>query len=155
VSSFFLDTSALVKRYKSEIGTAWLQNLTDPSTGHRLILSEISLAEVAAALAAAHRIPNGISQQQRDRALDLFLRHCLVEYDLVAVSRLVIDRAVDLTQNQKLRGCDAVQLATALIVNDTLVAAGLTPLTFVAADNDLLAAAQGEDLATENPNLHP
>lgn len=155
MSSFFLDTSALVKRYKSEVGTAWLQNVTDPSIGHQIILSEISLAEVAAALAAAHRAPNGISEDQRDRALDLFLRHCLEEYDLVAVSRIIIDRAVDLTQNQRLRGCDAVQLATALIVNDMLVAAGLTPLTFVAADNDLLSAAQGEELSTENPNIRP
>jgi len=155
VSSFFLDTSAIVKRYKSETGASWLQGLTDPSTSHRIILSEISLAEVAAALAAAHRAPDGISQQQRDGALDLFLRHCLDEYDLVAVSRIIIDRAVDLTQNQKLRGCDAVQLATALIVNNVLVAAGSTPLTFVAADNDLLAAAQGEQLVTENPDLHP
>ncbi|MCB0172107.1 MAG: type II toxin-antitoxin system VapC family toxin [Anaerolineae bacterium] len=155
MSSFFLDTSALVKRYKSEVGTAWLQNLIDPSIGHQIILSEISLAKVAAALAAAHRAPNGISEDQRDRALDLFLRHCLEEYDLVAVSRIIIDRAVDLTQNQKLRGCDAVQLATALIINDMLVAAGLTPLTFVAADNDLLSAAQGEELSTENPNIRP
>ena len=108
MSSFFLDTSALVKRYKSEVGTAWLQNLIDPSIGHQIILSEISLAKVAAALAAAHRAPNGISEDQRDRALDLFLRHCLEEYDLVAVSRIIIDRAVDLTQNQKLRGCGRV-----------------------------------------------
>jgi hypothetical protein len=31
----------------------------------------------------------------------------------------------------------------------------LAGLTFVAADNDLVAAAQLEGLATDNPNLHP
>lgn len=41
------------------------------------------------------------------------------------------------------------------LVNLALIAAGLSPLTFVAADNDLVAAACAEGLAAENPNLGP
>jgi hypothetical protein len=61
---------------------------------------------------------------------------------------------VSLTQSHKLRGYDAVQLATALISNGILTATGLSQLTFVAADDDLVAAARAEGLAAENPNLH-
>jgi len=59
------------------------------------------------------------------------------------------------TQRQKLRGCDALHLATALAANEALLAGGLPPLIFVAADNDLLIVARAEGLATENPDLYP
>jgi hypothetical protein len=48
-----------------------------------------------------------------------------------------------------------VQLATALIVNEQYVAAGLPSLTIIAADDNLIAAARAERLAAENPNEHP
>jgi predicted nucleic acid-binding protein len=155
VSLFFFDSSAIVKRYRTEIGSRWVRALTDPTAAHTLILSEITLAEVAAALAAMQRASRGITRRKRDRALNLFLGHCGTEYNLIAVSRSIIDRAVDLTQNHKLRGYDAVQLASALTLNESLIAAGATPLTFVSADNDQLAAANGAGLTTENPNLYP
>lgn len=47
-----------------------------------------------------------------------------------------------------------MQLATALAANAPLVAAGLPDLTFVAADDDLVAAARAEGLVAENPNSH-
>ncbi len=155
VSDFFLDTSALFKRYRLERGTTWVRALTDPTAGHTIILSEITLAEVAAALAGLHRRTGGISRSHRDRALRLFVSHCNTEYDLIAAARPIIDRAVALTQNHKLRGCDSIQLASALEANDSLLAAGASPLTFVAADNDLLVAARAVGLATENPDLYP
>ncbi len=153
VKSFFLDTSAILKRYKSETGTTWIETLTDFGSGHQIILGEITLAETAAALAALHRASGGFTQQERDDILDMFLRHCAIEYRLIAVNRTIIDRAVNLTQNHKLRGCDSIQLATALLTNESLVLGGSSSLTFVAADNDLLQAAQSEGLQTENPNV--
>jgi hypothetical protein len=53
-----------------------------------------------------------------------------------------------------LRGYDAIHLACALSLNATLTAGNATALIFVAADANLLAAAQAEGLATENPNDH-
>ena len=118
------------------------------------MLGEITFAEVAAALAAKHRAAGGITQQERDDAIALFLSHCDTQYELIAIGRSIIDRAVSLTQSHKLRGYDAVLLATALISNGILTATGLSHLTFVAADDDLVAAARAEGLAAENPNLH-
>ncbi len=41
-----------------------------------------------------------------------------------------------------------------LDASEVLIADRPLAFTFVAADNDLLAAAQAEGLTTENPNLH-
>jgi predicted nucleic acid-binding protein len=154
VSYFYLGASAVVKRYRPETGSAWIESLTDPMAGHTTVLSEVTLVEVAAALAAKHRAPGGITLKERDDAVALFLSHCHTGYELIAVGRPLIDRAVIPTQNHKLRGYDAVQLATALAADEALTAAGLSQLTFVAADDDLVTAARAEGLAAENPNRH-
>ncbi len=151
-SYFFFDTSAIVKRYMPEIGNAWVQTVTNPANGHNIAISEITLVETAAAFSAKQRAPGGISLPRRARVLALFLGHCEVEYTLIAVTRPVLDRAIRLTQDHKLRGCDAIQLATALVANESLVSHGLAALTFVAADDALLQSAQAAGLSTINPN---
>lgn len=155
MSHFYLDASAVVKRYSPETGSAWVKALTDPPAGHTIVLGEITLAEVAAALAAKHRAPGGITQEERDDALAIFPSHCNTEYELIALSRFIVDRAVSLTQNHKLRRYDVVQLATALVADEALTAVGLPGLTFVAADHDLLTAANAEGLEAEDPNRYP
>jgi len=155
MSHFYLDASAVVKRYSPETGSAWVEALTDPAAGHTILLGEITLAEVAAAFAAKHCAPDGITPKERDDAVALFVSHCNTTYDLIACSRAIINRAVTPTQNHRLRGYDAVHLATALITNEAHTTAGLSPLTFVAADHDLATAARAEGLAAENPNPHP
>ncbi len=67
------------------------------------MLAPITLAEVATALAAKHRAPGGITQQQRDRALSRFLQDCDEHFLLLPVDWPVIDRAVALTQKHRLR----------------------------------------------------
>jgi len=103
MSHFYLDASAAVKRYSLETGSAWVRALADPLAGHTIVLGEITLAEVAAAFAAKHRAPGGITRGEHDRALALFLGHCDIEYELIALSRYTIDRAVHLTQRCSLR----------------------------------------------------
>ena len=68
---------------------------------------------------------------------------------------MVVHKAVELTQRHKLRGYDAVQLASGLILHDVLVEAQESPLTFVSADSELLAAARREGLQVVNPNDYP
>ena len=57
---FYFDASALVKRYLTETGSAWVNRVTDPSAGNSILLAEITRVEVAAALAARHRAPAGL-----------------------------------------------------------------------------------------------
>ncbi len=55
MSTLFIDSSALVKRYLTEPGSSWINLLLDPSAGHTIIVSTITQVESAAALAARHR----------------------------------------------------------------------------------------------------
>jgi uncharacterized protein len=61
VTDYFLDASALVKRYVDETGSAWVRSITNPAEGHSILLAEISIAEVTAALAAKQRAPQGLT----------------------------------------------------------------------------------------------
>lgn len=151
---YYLDASALVKRYADEPGSTWILQITDPTAQHTALLAEITLAEVAAALAAKQRVPGGLTLEERDRALSRFLQDCDEHFLLLPVDRGVIDRAVDLTQRYRLRGYDAVQLATALVASEELTVQTLPPLIFIAGDEDLLTAAKAEGLAAENPADH-
>jgi len=62
------------------------------------------------------------------------------------------ERGLDLTQRPFCVGYDALQLACALAANDVLTVAGLPALTFVSADESLLAAAITEGIQVENPD---
>ena len=152
---YYLDASALVKRYASETGSDWVLTITDPAAEHPVIFSELTLAEVAAALAAKQRAPQGFTLEERDRAFSRFLQDCAEHFLLLQVDRGIIDRAVDLTQSHRLRGYDAVHLSTALAANDDLVEQGHPPLVFVASDHDLLSAAETEGLKVSNPRDFP
>lgn len=153
MSYFFLDSSALVKRYLTETGTDWVDALTNPSSGNTIAMAEITRVEVAAALAARHRA-GAITLAERDEAVSLLLRHCEMEYRITPLSSEIISRAVNLTQNHRLHGYDAVQLATALAASGSLTTADLPALSFVVADEDLVSAAQTEGLQSDNPNRH-
>jgi hypothetical protein len=50
VAIYFLDTSAVVKRYVLEIGTAWIQALTDPAAGNVHCIARITPPETVAAI---------------------------------------------------------------------------------------------------------
>jgi predicted nucleic acid-binding protein len=154
VSDYFLDASAVVKRYADEAGSAWVRQITDPQAQNTILLSEITLTEVTAALAAKQRAPKGITLDQRNRVLSRFFQDCDEHFTLVSIDRSVIDRAVDLAQRHRLRAYDAVQLATALEASPIIEAQALPALTLIAADTDLLTAAAAENLQGENPLNH-
>ncbi len=79
---------------------------------------------------------------ERDRRIGLFERHLAnVHYTVVKTKSAIIDAAVVLPRQSKLRGYDAVQLATAMVANASAIARGYQPLALVSADTELLAAA--------------
>ncbi|MEQ8462666.1 type II toxin-antitoxin system VapC family toxin [Coleofasciculus sp. E1-EBD-02] len=46
VNAYFLDSSALVKRYIPETGSAWIQAIADTATGNLLFITRITWVEV-------------------------------------------------------------------------------------------------------------
>jgi uncharacterized protein len=55
VSVCFLDSSALVKRYVEESGSAWIKTLTEPKARHKLIIARIAWVEILSAFARRQR----------------------------------------------------------------------------------------------------
>ena len=147
---YYFDSSALVKRYMEEQGTALVTELCDDL--HNIIaIAQIGLVEIAAGFGGKQR-GGFITAEEYNRALEDLITDAERQYLQVAVVSPVIDRAIQLTQQHRLRGYDAVHLACALLLNHSLLDYELPPLTIVAADGDLLTAAEAEELKTLNPN---
>jgi len=138
----------------AETGTAWVEALCADEDTHAIAIAHIGLVEVAAAFASKRR-GRFITSAECDNALADLIQDAQRRYQLAAVGPAVVDRAIQLTRRRKLRGYDAVHLVCALTLNDPLIESGVSPLTFVSADGDLLAAAAAEGLATDNPHDHP
>lgn len=151
--TFCLDSSALVKRYAVETGTGWVRALCS-QPNHVIAVALIGLVEVAAAVGGKLR-GKIIDRATGDAILTSLKAEAATQYSLLDVDQYVVDEAIELTTRRKLRGYDAVHLACALRLNRVLAENGLPTLIFVAADNDLLKAAEDEGLETENPNLYP
>ena len=149
----YFDSSALVKRYLAEVGSAWVQTRCNDPT-QIIALADIGRVEIAAAFASKLRSQT-IVQADYQRARSKLTADVQQKYQLLPVASQRIDEAIDLTARHKLRGYDAVHLACALYLNQVLLSNGLTPLIFVSADIDLLQAAQAEGLVIENPNSYP
>lgn len=112
----YLDASALVKRYVAEAGSAKVAAAISQAvvTGTTLV----SRAEVAAALGKAVRV-KALTQEEALAALQVF-RNDWVDLVRIQVTEMVIARADLLAWDHRLRGYDAVQLASALAWQDAL-----------------------------------
>lgn len=153
-SVFYLDTSALVKRYAAEVGSDWVIALCASSAENVIVVARITYVEAAAAFAIKHRT-GGMSPSDYEAVLAALQQDFANDYALVEIEAALVKQAVDLTKRQKLRGYDAVQLAAALTLNKTLTQGGFQALTFISADKELLQAAQQEGLVAENPLSYP
>ncbi|MBI4829882.1 MAG: type II toxin-antitoxin system VapC family toxin [Nitrospinae bacterium] len=139
----FLDTSALVKRYIDEPGSSRVEKMF--TSGEALAVSLLAYAETLAAL------------RRRERAGDISLSDMKsaamrfeADWKKLAVIPLgdhlkpVIKRVIN---RRRLRGADAVHLASALFLMQSLE----TGVAFAASDAELLAAAEKEGVSIYDP----
>ncbi len=148
-----LDTSAVVKRYVSETGSAWINVLCDPASGNSLHIARITAVEVVSALARRHR-KGDIDQASFDTLVARFQLDFRTQYEVVEIGPALVDEAMRFATTHALRGYDAVQLAALSSVQATLSKKQLPLPTLVAADQDLLAAAIAEGFTVDDPNNH-
>jgi predicted nucleic acid-binding protein len=154
VSDYFLDSSAVVKRYIQETGSLWVSHLFDPTLNNEVFIAVVTPVEVVAAItrrALGGSLPSTVAAL----ACGNFQTDWQSDYQAVELTESVIKRAVSLAETHGLRGYDAVQLAAALEVNAICVASGLPQIIFVSSDNALNRVASNEGLAVEDPNNHP
>ncbi len=154
MAAYYLDTSAIVKRYVNELGTLWVLSLTEYAARNVLYTVRVAGPELVAALARKVRTGD-VSRPAAERAGDSFRQDWRVQYQIVDVTDGLATRAMNLAEKHGLRGYDAVHLAAALEVHDERQASQLPGITFVSADVAQLQAATREGLVADNPSNYP
>jgi len=154
MASYYVDTSALIKAYLVEAGTVWIRQIVGPVQVNDVIISKVTLAETFAAISRRQRMGQ-LSDADAARLRKTFASDYATQYVKMDVTNDVVETAADLTKRHPLRGYDAIQLATALIVNAAQVVNGFPEFTFLSSDVTLCHAARIEGLHVDNPNLYP
>lgn len=154
MADYYLDSSALVKRYIREIGSSWVSRLFDTQSNNQIFIVRITCVEIVAAFVRRSR-GKSISPGRAKAAINLFLSDIKTDYQIVEFTEVVGNRAIMLAEKHGLRGYDTVQLAAACEINGYATANGFPPLTFVSADAELNAAALNEGLLVDNPTNYP
>lgn len=145
--AYFLDSSALLKRYLRETGTPYVLALHQDPTD-LLYIAQIAGVEIVSAI-TRQTLGKNISKRKAQSAITQFRHDFEQSYVVLGVTDVLIQRAMGLAETHALRAYDAVQLATALIVAQYLTNVALI---FVCADEQLNRVARVEGLVVENPN---
>jgi len=135
---YFLDASALVKRYVAERGSDVVRGLV--RRRRSLAASRISSVEIPAAIWKRARA--GDITADTAKSITARLGPDLAEMRVVEVRAALLDRAADLVAHRPLRAYDAVQLASAAWLGTET---GLA-ITFACSDAGLAKAATAEGL---------
>jgi uncharacterized protein len=151
---YYFDSSALVKRYTSERGTAWVLGITDPGAGNIIFIARIAAVEVVSAITRAVRV-GSVTSTDAFSAKANFRHDYLNQYRAMEITAGLIMRAMALAEQYALRGYDAVQLAAAVETQAYNLSVGLPVLTLISADAALNSAATAAGLTVEDPNNHP
>jgi predicted nucleic acid-binding protein len=150
---FFLDGSALAKRYIAEQGTQLVDALIDNLAGNRLIVLSIGFAEVVsvlvrrknAGLLSITSFGHGILHLSKE------IIHAQTISKVEATNTLVIAALMHIPKHA-INATDAIVLHAALgLAQDFRTRRD--DLVLVASDQRLLRAAQAEGLNTFNPEL--
>ena len=154
MSRYFFDSSALVKRYCPEMGTAQVNRLFADSDATHYI-SRLAVVEVQRAF--ARRVRTGeIREPELDRLRNIFYND--IGQRLLQVRRLrdfhyhhavrLVRKYASLQKTPLLGTLDALHLASALDLHRNNAVD-----FFVSADKDLCEAAESEGLSISNPTL--
>jgi len=152
LSVYFVDTSAIAKRYLvMEKGASWVASWAPSLTGNIIVLAELTIVEMSSVLARKVE-DKSMAQVDATRLKGQFLSHVRTEYLVFPLNTSLLSRASHLvTAHYRLRALDSIQLAAALEAQSDLN----EPMIFISADNRLLSVAAQEGLQVDNPELHP
>ena len=139
---YFIDTSALVKRYHSEKGTIEIDKIFSEED-KAIVISSICITEMVSAM-NRKKEEKIISKGDLDVALSRFFQDAIKEFLILELDDGHIKDSVALVLKHGLRTLDALQLAVAVGLKET------EPI-FVCADKKLVSVAEKEGLKAINP----
>jgi uncharacterized protein len=138
--SVFCDTSALLKRYIEETGSAKMDQLFQDTD--RVVISVITQIEAASALKRL-LMQKELSDEGYKTALENILTDC-THFDCINLNGSVIALSLKVMEQQQLRSLDAIQLGSALSVQKEINA-------FAVCDAKLASAARTYGFDVFNP----
>lgn len=158
---FYLDTSAILKRHRTEKGTLVVTELYENRPQRDVLLtSHFSCLEFESVAARALK-GTLLSQEAYDAMLGSFARDLAECLTLVEFSGKTVNDAVNVVRQYALKAADAVQAASAaeaaaaLPVTWTMGQGGLVAkrgeVVFVASDKELLSATRAGGMTTLDP----
>jgi predicted nucleic acid-binding protein len=148
---YFLDSSALVKRYINEVGSKWICDLFEPDLGNQFFVAAITSVEIISAI--TRRAKGGSINLTGAKTIGIQLKKDFdSQYQVIEISEDIINSAISMVETYSLRGYDAVQLASGRELNILCAANDLPVVIFVSADKELNKATLIEGLVVENPN---
>lgn len=141
---FFIDTSALFKRYQPEKGTATVTRILEDHS-QLLYISSITIVEMISNLKRLFDVDKITTEDQFQQQRDFFYK------DIVTLNMTILDvtsediiKAEDLIMKRYMKPVDSIQLAIALNMK-------IDDITFVSADLRLCKIAAQEGLKTLTP----
>ncbi len=144
---YYLDTSAMAKLYVAESGSPYMLSLLESVPTGGVVISRLSVVEVASALVRRSR-HGEIGEQALHTALRLLDEDTAV-FQIIELGGATMSRAISLVREHGLRAADAIQLACALLARGER--GKEDGLTLVSADQELNGAAEQEGLTVLNP----
>ena len=150
-ASFYLDASALAKRYVPETGSPLIDEILDKVPGVRIYVLNVGTGEVVSIL-VRKKNAGVISAAYFGQALLDFEAEVVRSADInkLPVGNRLATSALALIVAHSINSTDAIILKSALAIAQKLRAGG-GDLVLVASDQRLLHAAQLEGLVTFNP----
>ncbi len=149
MTTFFFDTSVLLKRYVDESGSTRVRALIQTAPGP-MVISAITRVEMACAFARRER-EGSLPSPMRDRLWRAFRFDTVHHFRFIRVGVETLATAEQLAFRHSLRAYDAVQLASALFTARRLDKTGKQGVIFLSADARLLRFAEAEGFVTLNP----
>ncbi|MBI2353601.1 MAG: type II toxin-antitoxin system VapC family toxin [Deltaproteobacteria bacterium] len=141
---YYLDSSALVKRYAAESGSDRVMALVEGD--QKIAVSWLAVPETLSAV--ARRAKGGAISTADLASIRGQLNRDMQRFMLVDVCGAPVYGIETLIARHALRGADSIHLSTALWLRK----ATKSTVVLVASDNELLAAARVERLKTLNPS---
>jgi len=136
MNNYFIDTSALFKRYITEKGTDQLDEIF--SLSKYLYISDLTIVEMVSNLKRKNEIVNEIDRDLYLKIKKEFFNDIAQgNIQTISVSSEIIIKALDLIDKKYITPMDSVQLATAIQLNSKL-----EDVVFVCSDKKLAKLAE-------------
>lgn len=148
---FYLDTSAIVKRYRTEKGTEFIDRLFKEieTSEHRLATSFLAVLEFVSAFRRLVKAKE-ISQEIFADSLARFVADVERYFAISSVDDTTISKSISLIMKHAVKTADSIHLASAIELREILKISK-ERLIFVGDDEELCIAALNEKTDVINP----